>query len=82
MGTPKAGPSTRKVHPCDMYAEAAEWRKFLKKGREPGLICEDLQIPCVGEGFYLQGGWEELCGQLWTYPALGSSKRGETTQGS
>lgn len=55
--------------------------KIFLESKEPGLICEGQQMPWGEEGPYLQGGWEELCGQLWTCPAPGPSRWGETTLG-
>lgn len=47
--------------------EAAHWRETLQK---QSLICEELQVVCVKEALYLQGGFEGLLDQLRISPTV------------
>jgi len=47
--------------------EAGHWRETLQK---QSLTCKELQVLCVKEALYLQGGWEGLLDQLRISPTI------------
>lgn len=60
--------------------EAAHGRDILQEQCGQVLDCEELQIPCVRETLYLQGGWEGLPDHLRTPPTTGHSYQGGAKQ--